>query len=156
MQKTASLPTEVFVAPHLGRQALGHTAHFWNASQSSISPQWDLPPVVLLCMQGTLGSKRAHSGGPASMTGLRTQTRWLPTTGVSKSAGRTHPCLGCLALLCTPQQAVGPWLGSGLGRLFWDLSTRPRAPVHIRGFKLQLILGESGLPCDFFLHLKIH
>lgn len=90
------------------------------------------------------------------MTGLRTQTRWLPTTGVSKSAGRMHPAWGAWPYSAHHSRQ---WVLAGLGLSQAFLRTclyKVKGPSLHTGFKLQLILGESGLPCDFFPHLKIH
>lgn len=79
------------------------------------------------------------------MTGLRTQTRWLPTTGVSKSAGRTHPAWG--AWPCSARHSR-QWVlaGLGLSRLFWGpVFTRSRAPFHIR--VLSCSLSWENLDC---------
>ena len=104
-------------------------------------PQWNQRNlVVLLSVQGTLGSRRSHSGGPASVTGLRTMAahrKYRP------GSWEDAPCLGCLPLLCTPQWVLA---GLGLSRLFWGpVFIRSRAPVHI--LVLSCSLSWENLDC---------
>lgn len=116
-------------------------------------PQWNQRNlVVLLFVQGTLGSRRSHSGGPASMTGLRTDTM-AAHRKYRQVSWEDAPCLGCLPLLCMPQWVLA---GLGLSRLFWGpVFTRSRAPVHI--LVLSCSLSWENLDCQVtFLHLKIN
>lgn len=148
--KFPPFPTEVFVAPRLERPQ-GRTAPFQSVSPPLQLPRWNLaPPVVLLAVRGTLASGAgAHTRGPAAVAGLRPRTQWLPTAGIGQSAVRTHPAWGACSHSAPHKQVVGPsWARS------WQVfpGTCPykvKGPSPHAGFELQLILRESGLPCDF-------
>lgn len=120
------------MAPHrkAGRPQ-GHTAHFWNASQSSIS----LSGIWLLLWscsgKGPWGAKRAHSRRPGFHDWAQ-NTDTMAATGVSKSAGEDAPCLGAWPLYTTA--GSGSWLGSGLAGTTGTCLYKVKGPQFTYGF----------------------
>lgn len=146
----------MFVAPHLERQnGLRDAQPTSGVLFSPPFPSVGSAPLVLsLCVQGTLGA-REH------IQEARFQD-WAQNTDTVAAQRRCKqvscedaPCLGCCP---SSSRHSRQWvrLGSGVAGFSGDLSLQGQGPQFTYWFKLQLILGESGLPCAFFLHLKIH